>query len=229
MNRNVMMNARMCTRLLAFAGVAVLAGASAVAQGNMNGQQPNSGNMNGGANSTMSPGSPMAGQNGSMGSMPMDGNNAGSMQDKTFAKKALAGGMAEVQLGQLATQKSNSDDVKKFGQQMVDDHTKLGDQLKPIAASIGVQPPMGLMPKDKELMIKLQGLSGDDFDKAYIKAMLKDHKQDDKEFQMEASSGQNADEKAAAMQGDQIIKQHLQMVEELAKAHGVMGGSKSSM
>jgi putative membrane protein len=152
----------------------------------------------------------------------------GAMQDKKFAKAALAGGMAEVELGQLAEQKSNSEDVKKFGARMVEDHTKLNDQMKPIAASLGVQPPTELMPKDKELMTKLQGLSGDAFDKVYIRAMLKDHKKDEKDFEMEASMGQNQQEKDAAKQGAQMIKEHLQLAENLAKAHDVTSG-KSAM
>ena len=235
MNRNLIVDARKCTKLLTLAGVAVFASASAVAQGNMNSQQPNSGSMNGGSNSTMSPGSPanngaMAGQNGSMGSMPMGGSSAGSMQDKKFAKTAMAGGLTEIQAAQTALQKSNSDDVKKFAQQMIDDHTKLNDQMKPIAMQLGVTVPTQPMPKDQAMLAKMQGLSGDDFDKAYLRAMVKDHTKDDKEFQMEASSGQNADEKAAASQGDQIVKQHLQMAQDLAKTHNAMaGGSKSSM
>ena len=225
MNCNQTTTNRMCTRMLTLAGAAILVSATAIAQsGGMNSQPPSNGSMNGSANGAAN--SSMAGQNGSMGSMPMSGSGTmGSMQDKKFAKMAMAGGMAEVQLGQLAQQKSNSDDVKKFGQQMVDDHTKLNDQMKPIAATLGVQPPADLMPKDKALMTKLQGLSGDDFDKAYIKAMLKDHMKDDKDFQTEISNGQNAQEKDAATQGDQVIKQHLQMVQDLAKTHNVSAGS----
>jgi len=153
----------------------------------------------------------------------------GAMQDKKFAKEALAGGMAEVQLGQLAEQKGGSEDVKQFGQRMVDDHTKLNDQMKPIATQIGVEPPAQLMPKDQELMAKLQALSGPEFDKAYIKAMLKDHKKDEKAFEQEATIGQNAAEKQAAMQGEQVIKEHLQMVEQLAKAHNLMARNNASM
>ena len=41
--------------------------------------------------------------------------------DAAFVKKAGQGGMAEVELGKLATQKASSDDVKQFGQKMVDD------------------------------------------------------------------------------------------------------------
>ena len=202
------MKSDMCTKL-GMAGTMVLFAGAALAQvgstGGMNSAQQNQA------------------QNQAQMSSMMSSTDAGaaSSQDKMFAKKALAGGMAEVQLGQLALTKSNSDDVKKFAQTMIDDHTKLGDQLKPIAAQIGVQPPAELMPKDKKVMTMLQGLTGDDFDKAYIKDMVKDHKEDNKEFMTEASSGQFPAEKDAATQGDQVIKGHLQMAEQLAQAHNV--------
>ena len=198
---------QMCTRMMTLASAALLTSGMALAQTGANSQPMNGSNPN-------SMNSMAAMQGG------MSGSN-GSMQDKKFAKAAMAGGMAEVQLGQLAVQKGNSEDVKKFGQRMVDDHTKLNDQMKPIAESIGVQPPTELTKKDQALMTRLQGLSGDAFDKAYIKAMLKDHKEDNKDFQMEASSGQNQQEKDAAMQGDQIIKEHLQMAMDMAKAHNI--------
>ncbi len=196
--------------------VAAMALLTGTAMGQMGSapQQPSSGGMN--SQQQMQ----NQAQMGSMQGSTMSGSGA-SAQDKTFAKKALAGGMAEIQLGQLALTKSNSDDVKKFAQTMIDDHTKLGDQLKPIASQIGVQPPADLMPKDKKAMTMLQGMSGDDFDKAYIKDMVKDHKEDDKDFMMEASSGQFPAEKDAASQGEQVIKGHLTMAEQLAQAHNV--------
>ncbi len=215
---------RMRGNVITLAAAALLTGGVAVAQTGGMPQGPSASNPgpNGPMNSTMQPGqgNGMNGMNGAA--------DSGSMHDKMFAKKALAGGMAEVQLGQLAQQKASADDVKQFAQKMVDDHTKLNDQMKPIAAQVGVQPPADLPAKDKKLMTKLQGLSGDQFDKEYIKAMLKDHEEDNKEFSMEASMGQNPQEKEAAQQGDVIIKQHLQMVQDLAKTHGVSGG-KSSM
>lgn len=201
---------RMCTRMMTLAAAAVLVSGTALAQTPMGTGQP----------ATVNDGAvPNANLNGKGATAMM-----GSTQDKKFAKSALADGMAEVQLGQLAQQKSNSDDVKKFAQQMVDDHTKLNDQMKPIAATVGVQPPTDLMPKDKALMTKLQALQGDEFDKAYIKAMMKDHKLDNKEFETEANAGQNPQEKDAAAQGGTIIKQHLEMIQTIAKAHGVEAG-----
>jgi putative membrane protein len=139
-----------------------------------------------------------------------------SPADKTFMNKAAQGGMAEVQLGQLATQKGQSDDVKKFGQRMVDDHSKANDQLKSIAGQKGVTLPTDLNAKDQALKTKLDGMSGAQFDHAYMQAMLKDHKEDIAEFKKEASSGKDSDVKNFASQTLPTLQQHLQMAEQVA-------------
>ena len=168
-----------------------------------------------------------AGQQSNMpGSQPispaMDSGGQQAIVDQSFVRKALEGGTAEVQLGQLAQQKSSSEDVKQFGQKMVEDHTQLGNQLiKPIAKQLGVKEPKGPSKKDKELIAKLEGLSGQQFDEEYIKAMLKDHKQDLKEFKDEAQMAQDPNVKQAAQQGAGMISQHLQLIEEIAQNHNV--------
>ncbi len=144
-----------------------------------------------------------------------------SALDKMFVKKAMQGSMAEVQLGQLTLQKSQNEQVKQFAQRMIDDHTKLNDQMKPVAQQLGVDPPTQVSKKDKSAMAKLQGLSGSAYDQAYIKDMVKDHKQDLNEFQMEASSGQDQTVKDAANQGSKVIAQHLQMAQQLAKDQSI--------
>ncbi len=152
------------------------------------------------------------------------GGNA-SAADKMFVKKAMAGGMAEVELGQLAAQKGNSDDVKQFGQKMVDDHSKLNDQMKPVASQLGVTPPGSMPPAEKALETRLKGLSGDAFDKAYIQAMVKDHRQDLMEFKKEASTAKSSAVKDAASQGEQVVSEHLKMAEQIAKKHGATATS----
>jgi putative membrane protein len=153
-------------------------------------------------------------------------NTAGASKasDKMFVKKAMAGGMAEVKLGQLASQKGNSEDVKQFGQKMVDDHTKLNDQMKPIAGQLGVEAPADLSAKDKALQTRLEGLSGDAFDKAYMSAMVKDHKKDLTEFKHEATAAKDPQVQQAAQQGAQVIEEHLQMAEQIAQKVGATGG-----
>ena len=150
---------------------------------------------------------------------------ATSPQDRVFLKDALEGGMAEVQLGQLALQKSSNADVKQFAQKMVDDHTKMGDQLKPIAQQIGVKIPDAPSKKDKTTIAKLQQLNGGDFDKAYMKDMVKDHKSDLSDFRSEADQGSNPAVKNAASQGAGIINQHLQMAEQIDQKTNTMASN----
>jgi putative membrane protein len=138
--------------------------------------------------------------------------------DKMFVKKAMQGNIAEVQLGELTLQKSNNDQVKQFARKMIDDHTKLNEQMRSVALQLSVEIPTEVSKKDKSLMNKMQALSGTAYDQAYIKEMVKDHKQDLSEFRMEASNGHVKD---AATQGSKVISEHLQMAQQLAKDQNV--------
>lgn len=141
--------------------------------------------------------------------------------DKMFLHKASQGGYAEVQLGQLAAQKGNSDEVKKFGQKMVDDHSALNDQMKPFVESAGLKPPMKLDKKDQAEYDKLNGLSGDAFDKEYITFMVKDHHGDLREFRKEEATTTDASLKDAVAKGESVIKEHTEMADKLAKQMGI--------
>ena len=124
-----------------------------------------------------------------------------SRNDKKFVQSALEGGNAEVALGQLAAEKGSSEDVRQFGQKMVDDHKKLGDQMQDVAETEGIRPPEGTSARDKALEAKLKMLSGPSFDKAYIAAMVKEHQQDLDAFNREANKGNDTAIKDAASRG----------------------------
>jgi putative membrane protein len=151
---------------------------------------------------------------------------AGPSMDKAFVKKALEGNMAEIQMGQLALQKSSDDQVKQLAQRMVDDHGKMQDQLKPVAEQMGVKVPDGPSKGQMKKMDKMKSLSGDAFDQAYIKDMVKDHKSDDSDFKQEAQSTQNPQLKQMVMQSDQIIESHLQQIQQIAQAKGATQKAK---
>jgi putative membrane protein len=196
-------------------GVAVCAGSAMAQNGGMNGggaqqqqQQPGGAQQNG------------MNQPGGMNGMATTGGQA-SMQDKMFLRQASAGDQFEIQTSQLALQKSSSDDVKQFAQMMIDDHTKLDNQMKPIAQEAGVQPATGLMGKDKKEYAKLQGLSGPAFDQAYIKDMVMGHQKVDKAFASEVSDGTLPSEKQAAATNKPTVDMHLQKAQALAQAHNV--------
>jgi putative membrane protein len=171
--------------------------------------------------------------NSSMGSDSMSkssmSNSSGSlsMSDKKFVREAAQGGMAEVELGKLATEKGSSEEVKKFGQRMVDDHSKAGDQLKQIASSKGIQVPDKLNAKDQMTKDRLSKLSGDQFDKAYMSDMVKDHTQDVADFKRESNSGNDPDVKNFAATTLPTLQDHLRQAKEIAPSTGSMGNMKS--
>ncbi|HZT57214.1 MAG TPA: DUF4142 domain-containing protein [Pyrinomonadaceae bacterium] len=135
--------------------------------------------------------------------------------DQKFATEAAIGGMEEVQLGQMAAQKGASDEVRQFGQRMVDDHSKANQDLTQVASGKGWTLPTALDAKHQADVTKLSGLSGDQFDKAYVDMMLKDHKKDVGDFQKESNSGADADIKSFATRTLPTLQDHLQMIQRI--------------
>ena len=202
--------------VLLLIGAICIAGPGALAQSPADGQTP------GAAIDSQTPGTtPIPNPADNLGHM--GGVNAGQQAsiDKIFLKKAMQGNIAQVQLGELTLKKSNSDQVKQFARKMIDDHTKLNEQMRPVAQDLGVEIPTEVSKKDKSLMSKMQDLSGAAYDQAYIKDMVKDHKQDLSEFRMEASNAHDPGVKDAATQGSKTIAEHLQMAQQLAKEQNV--------
>jgi putative membrane protein len=141
--------------------------------------------------------------------------------DSSFFKSAAEGGMSEVELGQLAQQKAASPAVKDFGAMMVKDHTAANDKLKALAASKQVSLPDNSSVMQKATKTKLNMLSGDTFDKSYVKGMIEDHKTDIKEFQKEASQGKDPDAKAFAAATLPTLQAHLTKIQSIAAAAGI--------
>jgi putative membrane protein len=163
------------------------------------------------------PGQPNSMPNSQM--APPDGGT--QLQDRVFLQKASEGGLAEVQLGQLAAEKGNSAEVKQFGQKMVEDHTRLNEQMKPIGDTLGVNAPKHLNKVDQAEYDKLSGLSGDAFDQEYITDMVKDHRKDLHEFRREETATSNPELKQAVSQAEQVISQHLSMIQGIAQQKGI--------
>ncbi|HEY4359878.1 MAG TPA: DUF4142 domain-containing protein [Bryobacteraceae bacterium] len=140
--------------------------------------------------------------------------------DAKFVKEASEGGLAEVQLGQLALQKAESQAVKDFAQHMVADHSKANEELKTTAGSVNMPVSTSLSVSDEALKVKLEALSGSAFDKSYMSAMVKDHQTDVAAFEKEASGGENAKIKNFASKTLPTLKHHLSMAQEAAATVG---------
>jgi putative membrane protein len=135
--------------------------------------------------------------------------------DHTFATKAAQGGMAEVKLGNLAKEKASSPDVKSFGEMMVEDHTKANDELKQIASKKGMTLPTSVDAKSQATYDRLSKLSGADFDRAYMKDMVADHRMDVNEFKKQSERGMDPDLKEFATKTLPTLQKHLQTAESV--------------
>src|SRR5580704_3309282 len=138
-----------------------------------------------------------------------------AVSDTQFAKKAAQGGIAEVKLGQLAQEKGTSDSVKKFGQRMVEDHTKAGDELKRAASQESITLPDAISAKDKATYDELSRLSGAAFDRAYARDMVRDHEEDIADYNKEANGGHNPAVKDFATQNLPTLRDHLKEAKEM--------------
>jgi putative membrane protein len=160
--------------------------------------------------------------------MPSAGNGAApqSYGDQSFLRKTMEDDMAQEQMGQLAAQKSESDDVKQFGEKMAQIHEQLTNQIMPVAKKLGVDQPKEPSKKDRQEIEKMQALSGPDFDSAFIKAMLKDQQTDLKGFHDEAQGAQDPNVQQLAKMDEPVLNQHLQILQKIAQAHNVTEESK---
>jgi putative membrane protein len=162
----------------------------------------------------------LAQENGSdMGSASTSARSAGSgnlsASDALFMKKAAEGNKAEVELGQMAEQKASSDAVKSFGKRMMKDHGQASEQLESIAGKLGVTLPNKVNAKDQATKNRLEKLSGNEFDQAYMRDMVKDHTNDVPEFQKAASTASNPDLKNFAEQTLPTLQSHLKQARQI--------------
>lgn len=139
---------------------------------------------------------------------------------KDFLTEAAQGGMAEVQLGRLATEHASNSVVKQFGQHMVQDHTQANNELARLAAQKGVTLPQDVNSDQKSEGDKLSKLNGAEFDKEYINYMVKDHEEDVETFQTQANKGTDNDVKNFAAKTLPTLQRHLQMAKEAANQVG---------
>jgi putative membrane protein len=136
-----------------------------------------------------------------------------SMGQGHFLKKTAEHGMAEVELAKLAREKAMRDEVKQFADRMVADHTKANDEVTALAMSNGVKLPDGPDKKHAKEKDKLAKLSGPDFDREYMRMMLKDHKEDVKDFRKEAKAKKPNDVNAFAAKTLPVLEDHLRMAQ----------------
>jgi putative membrane protein len=137
--------------------------------------------------------------------------------DKKFAKNAMVFGLTEVQIAKLASEKASSDAVKQFAQKVADAQEKANVQLKQLAANSKIPVPDDVDPKHATRLDKLSKLSGEEFDKAYVKDALKEREHNDRDYYMESLNGGNPGLKDFAAKNHDALQAQIDQLKSLDK------------
>lgn len=97
------------------------------------------------------------------------------LDTREFVTRIGVAGLAEVELGKLASERAMDADVKAFAQMMVRDHSRANNELSKIASQLNIQVPTELDPTHRELTDRLSKVKGAEFDREYMAAMVKGH------------------------------------------------------
>ena len=135
--------------------------------------------------------------------------------DSKFTTQAAVGGMAEVELGKMALEKSSNAQVKEFATMMVKDHGMANTELMAIAQQKNITLPSTVDDEHKKKMDDLSKKTGADFDKAYVEAMVDGHKSTLKLMEDESKDGKDADLKAFATKTAPVVQSHLVMINKI--------------
>jgi putative membrane protein len=144
-----------------------------------------------------------------------------SDDDKTFLKNSTEDNLAEIKMAELAVKTSKNPAVTTFAHKMITDHRALLAGAKPVAMKAGVTPPTSPSIGADAEYLKLKVLSGETFDKSYIKTMVSDHHEDLDKVKAEHDSTQNESMKKLTAHASTVIGGHTEMIDGIAGKMGL--------
>ncbi|CAN5143285.1 DUF4142 domain-containing protein [soil metagenome] len=135
--------------------------------------------------------------------------------DAKFATTAANGGMAEVELGKLAMQKTTNPKIRDFATMMVKDHGKANDELMAIAKTKNITLPAAIDADHQKKVDDLNKMTGKDFDKNYVDAMVDGHKKTLDLMNDEAKDGKDAELRSFAAKVAPTVQMHLDAIKKI--------------
>jgi putative membrane protein len=144
-----------------------------------------------------------------------------TVSPQSFATQAAVIGKAEIELGQMAAEKSKDKNVRDYAERMVKDHKAADAKLKKIAGKENLKLPESLDAEHEALKTRLSGLQGEAFDKEYAKAMAKGHDKAVALFEAASQAAQMPSElKEFAAATLPTLKEHDEMAHSLHEKEG---------
>jgi putative membrane protein len=160
---------------------------------------------------------------------PIGAHAQTTINAQQFAEKVAISDMFEIESGKLAQQKAKNAEIKKFGEQMVNDHTKTSSELKQLVSGgkVKVDLPAAMDSDHQNKLKQLQSASGDQFDLAYATQQVKAHEDAVTLFQNYSANGENADLKNWAGKTLPALKEHLAHAQKLTSAPAPTTGTST--
>lgn len=134
----------------------------------------------------------------------------------SFLRTAIRGNLAEISMGELAQKNGSTDAVRSYGAKLVADHTAANEKAVSLAKSKNIRAPKKPNKKAVEDHDSMAKLSGTEFDTAFAKHMVKDHRKAIKRFNEQAASGDDAELVAFAKETLPTLEEHLATAKSLA-------------
>lgn len=145
----------------------------------------------------------------------LSGCSSANTDSGKFLSEAMQDGVAEIHVCQLALQRSQNDDVKRFAERMIADHTRADQEISQLASKKGVGLPQDVSEKQKLTYEALSKLSGAAFDKEFMSHNVSDHEGDIEDFEEQSQKGTDPDVKALAAKTLPMLQTHLQLSKEV--------------
>ncbi|MBD2451761.1 DUF4142 domain-containing protein [Nostoc sp. FACHB-152] len=139
--------------------------------------------------------------------------------DRLYVTESAQGGLTEIQLANLALQKSKNNEIRQYANQMIQEHTPVNQQLIQLATQKGLKPPTALGPKYQAAIARISQLSGADFDRAYKnEAGINLHMEFLVVQRRQTKLGQDADLQGFATKNIPVTQRYLEMGNRLLAA-----------
>ena len=139
------------------------------------------------------------------------------MENQTFVTQASSSNNLEIQAGTLAMEQSSDTEVHHYGEHMVTDHGTAGEELMALASDNEWQIPQNLLTAHQNMLNELVPLSGDQFDKAFMRIMVQSHQEAVALFEQASRNNGVKDNELRAWAADKlpVLRGHLQDAIEL--------------
>ncbi|HKG32332.1 MAG TPA: DUF4142 domain-containing protein [Gemmatimonadales bacterium] len=141
--------------------------------------------------------------------------------DAEFIREVNSDNQMQIQLAQLARERSKNPQVRQFAEQAVTDHNRLQNQWSAMASKSGMTLSKGLGPMHKEKVTNLKKVNDKNFDQAYMITMIQQYSDETSYWQKEGRASQSAQVRQLVNSGLPTLEQNFNEAKRIGRQLGI--------